>query len=223
MSMNQASSGIVKMIAGENGSMPLTSTIDDLPPTAARLCRAARQLLIERGFSALTLDAVTQAAGENKASVKYYFGNKDGLLASLVDSLTPHSEIAQMMEATTPLPPGPDRLRAHMDGLRDLCEDIDSFRAFFYLLPHILTDAELRPRIAELYSWHRELNLRMFGLPERDPTEAVQLRAVGALVTAAIDGFAVQALLDPEGFDLRPALDALEHLVGLYLAEEIAT
>lgn len=196
--------------------------MDDLPPTAARLCLAARRLLIERGFPALTLDAVTKAAGENKSSVKYYFGNKDGLLASLVDSLTPHGEIAHMMEATSPLPPGPDRLRAHIDGLRLLCEDIDSFRAFFYLLPHILTDAELRPQIAQLYAWHRELNLRMFGVPERGSTEAVQLRAVGALVTAAIDGYAVQALLDPEGFDLHGALDALEHLVGLYLAEEIA-
>ena len=206
----------------EDGNRPAESTFDDLPPTAARLCLAARRLLVERGFPALTLDAVTRAAGENKASVKYYFGNKDGLLASLVDSLTPPNEITNTMEATSALPPGPERLAAQVRGLRQLFEDTDSFRVLFYLLPHILTDDALRSQIAALYSGYREANVSMFGLPERQVSDQGLHGWVAALVTAAVDGFAVQALLDPQGFDADAALDALEHLVGLHLAAEIA-
>jgi AcrR family transcriptional regulator len=193
--------------------------IGNLPPTAARLCRAARDLLVRDGFPALTVEAITQAAGENKASVRYYFGNKAGLLAALVDSLTPRGEIASMIAHTDPLPPGRERLKAHIDGLRGLMDDMDSFRAQYYLLPHILIDEELRPQIAALYEWHRQLNVRMLGI--QVPTERERmLRSVGALLTAAVDGFAMQALLDPEGFQLDEAFDALEELVGRYLASE---
>ncbi len=193
--------------------------IENLPPTAARLCRAARELLIRDGFPALTVEAITRAAGENKSSVRYYFGNKAGLLAALVDSLTPRGQIAEMIALTDPLTPGRERLKAHMDGLRGLMKDMDSFRAQYYLLPHILTDPRLRPQIAALYAWHRQLNVRMLGIhvaPERER----MLRSVGALVTAAVDGFALQALLDPQGFDLEAASDALEELVGGYLSIE---
>ena len=39
------------------------------------------------GFEALKLSAIAREAGESKASIGYHFGNKDGLVTALVDSL----------------------------------------------------------------------------------------------------------------------------------------
>ena len=41
--------------------------------------------MLERGLSRLTLDAVVERSGENRALVRYHFGNKAGLIAALVD------------------------------------------------------------------------------------------------------------------------------------------
>jgi TetR/AcrR family acrAB operon transcriptional repressor len=199
---------------------PTEDIILNLPPTAARLCLAARELLKEKGFHALTLEAITDKAGENKASVKYYFGNKDGLLAAVVDALTPREAIAEMVASTDSLPPGVERLHSHVEGLRALTDDIDSFRAFFDIFPHVLQHPRLRSRVADLYAWHRQLNVRMFGA-EVPAGEQRRLASVAALVTAAIDGFALQALLDPDGFDLDGALSALEDLLAVYLSEQL--
>jgi TetR/AcrR family acrAB operon transcriptional repressor len=199
---------------------PTEDIILNLPPTAAGLCLAAQELLKERGFHALTLEAITEKAGANKASVKYYFGNKDGLLAAVVDSLTPRQAIAEMVASTDPLPPGPERLHAHIEGLRAFADDIASYRAFFDTFPHVLQHPHLRSQVADLYAWHRQLNVRMFGV-EVPKEEQRRLASVAALVTAAIDGVALQTLLDPDGFDLDGALSALEDLLAAYLSKQI--
>jgi AcrR family transcriptional regulator len=59
----------------------------DLPDTARTILAAARRVLLKSGFQALTLSAIGEEAGQNGALVSYYFGNKDGLIAALVDSI----------------------------------------------------------------------------------------------------------------------------------------
>jgi AcrR family transcriptional regulator len=44
---------------------------------------AASELLAAHGESALTVRAVSQAAGANVAAVKYHFGSRDGLIAEV--------------------------------------------------------------------------------------------------------------------------------------------
>ena len=58
-----------------------------LPPTAQRLLDAAHRLLVRSGYNSLSVEAIGQEAGENKALIRYYFGSKNGLLVALTDSL----------------------------------------------------------------------------------------------------------------------------------------
>ena len=69
-----------------------------LSPTAVRVLRAAQRILAERGFSGLTLNAVAVESGENKAMTKYYFGNKAGLIAALLDAAV-HDECLEVRGA----------------------------------------------------------------------------------------------------------------------------
>jgi AcrR family transcriptional regulator len=52
-----------------------------------RLLEAAAVLILERGVTHVTLDAVREAAGISKGGLLYYFGSKAALLEALVDML----------------------------------------------------------------------------------------------------------------------------------------
>lgn len=52
------------------------------------MLRAAAAVVAERGYSALTLDAVGAAAGVSKGGVLYHFPTKEALVAALLEELT---------------------------------------------------------------------------------------------------------------------------------------
>lgn len=186
-----------------------------MPPVARALVEAARRLLSEKGFQALSLEAIALEAGENKAMVRYYFGDKDGLLAALVDSLIRDTQVAVNAEMRA-LRPGPERIHTWADGLRRVAADTDSFNALFNLVPFILGQERLRRRIADLYDWYRGLNVEAC-LPDADDGDR-HAAGLGALLTAVVDGIALQALLDPDDFDPAEAFVTLGDMVATYAA-----
>ena len=198
----------------EAAVIPRNGTVSILPPTAQKFLLAARHLLYEGGFDALRLEAIAKEAGENRALIRYYFGGKDGLISALVDMLT-HDATVSLVNRCEALPKGDERVHAYLDDARGLVEDRDSFLIFYDVLPHAVRDPELRERIADLYDWYRQVNERCLGV---DPESAdyKRLSALAMVVLAAVDGLAVQVLLDP-GLDIRPAFSLLESIV----AEEV--
>jgi AcrR family transcriptional regulator len=187
-----------------------------LSPTAQRLLAAARRLLVRDGFGALKLSAVADEASEAKASIGYHFGNKDGLVAALVDSLAHDANLALVKE-TNVLPPGAARVRALLDGESRIVADAESFQAFFEVLPHALRNPSLRPRVAALYDGYRKTVRRC--LTDADPAQATELRPFAVLMIAIVDGLAIQHSLDPEGADVGSAIRLWERLVQPLLTQ----
>lgn len=184
---------------------PLGFPIEDpalsLPETAQKLVEAARRLLLAGGFDALTLDAIAAESGKNKASIKYYFGNKDGLIVAVLDSLDYEDclGLAETLEGTA----GRERLHRYIAGQTRLAGDAEGFLVFFDLLPHVLRDERLRPRVAALYEWYYKMNVEWLGLADRVRADNRE-RYLGfvSLMVAVVDGLALQAALRPKGFDL---------------------
>jgi AcrR family transcriptional regulator len=56
--------------------------------TGRRVLRSATEIVVESGLDALTVRAVSDAAGTNIASVSYHFGSRDALMAAVVESLS---------------------------------------------------------------------------------------------------------------------------------------
>jgi TetR/AcrR family transcriptional regulator, acrAB operon repressor len=195
---------------------PLGFPIEDpalsLPETAQKLVEAARRLLLSGGFTALTLDAIAVESGKNKASIKYYFGNKDGLIAAVLDSLDYEDclALAENLKGTA----GRERLHRYIAGQTRLADDAEGFLVFFDLLPHVIRDERLRSRVAALYEWYYKMNVEWLGLAERVRSDNRQ-RYLGfvSLMVAIVDGLALQAALRPKGFDLEQAFSALELLL----------
>lgn len=190
--------------------IPRGEGISSLPPTAQKFLRAARRLLREGGFDALRLEAIANEAGENRALIRYYFGGKDGLVAALVDTLT-HDATLELVSRCEELPQGDERVHVYLEQVRHLVEDSDSYLTFYDVLPHGIRDPELRSRIADLYTWYREINKRCLGL-QRSLRDDKRLSALAMIVLATVDGLALQCLLDPS-LDVKPAFQLLESIV----------
>jgi len=210
--------------AGELSAVPSSarSSVEDpvasLSPTARRLVAAARRLLASGGFEALTVEAVAAEAGAYRDAVRYYFGSKAAFVATVVDALA-HDQTIDAFEKTRGLPSGAARVHALVEGDRQLAEDTVSFRDFFTIVPHALRDEELRPRVAALYDWYRELYVHSLTQGAGDEVRA-GLYEYAHLMSAVTDGLALQKALDPDHVDLerlfglwermlRAALDAL--------------
>jgi AcrR family transcriptional regulator len=188
-----------------------------LSPTARRLVAAARRLLARGGFDALTVEAVAAEAGAYRDSVRYYFGSKAAFVATVVDSFA-HEQTIEQFERTRHLPAGPARVRAVVEADRELAEDTSSFRDFFTIVPHALRDEELRPRVAALYDWYRDLYVR--ALAEGAGEEArARLYDHAHLMSAVTDGLALQKALDPGRVDLTRLFGLWERMLRASLAE----
>lgn len=179
----------------------LRFTFDDplssLPETGRKLLIAAKEIVAEEGFEALTLNALSERAGENKAMVSYYFGNKAGLVAAVLDSVI-HDEYLDSRDRMKDVAPGErsERLVAEM---RRMAAAVADFRVFFELLPHVLRDQMLRRRIAVLYQWYWSVKLQWLGVEDAPGALAdPDLLGLAQVLSAVIDGLAIQAAIDPD-------------------------
>jgi AcrR family transcriptional regulator len=192
--------------------LPLEDPSTSLPETARRILAAATRLLADRGYEAVTLENVAAEAGVNKASIRYNFGNKSGLLMAIVDNLI-HDECLRLA-ADTENVPEEERLHVAMLGIRRMIVEADSFRGFFDILPHAFRDAELRERMFSLYIWWYQQNLKWLGLGDsKSAMDSDMLMGLAELIAAIPDGLSVQSGLNPDGFDLSRPLATLEFLL----------
>jgi TetR/AcrR family transcriptional regulator, regulator of biofilm formation and stress response len=194
--------------------LPINDPTPDLSPTAARILEAATRVLSRDGFRGLTFESIAKEAGENPALIRYHFGSKAGLIAALVDSVL-YQEAVGLIESLAALPPGEQRRTELLLLNRRLSEDMDAYRNFFELVPHVLRDDELQPHLLELMDWYRKLDA--WALKDPGEKEAPPHISPLALLTVAIvDGVALQKLADPD-LDFEPAFELWRRLVTEYI------
>lgn len=175
----------------------------ELPPTAQRLLDAAHRLLVRSGYNSLSVEAIGQEAGENKALIRYYFGSKNGLLVALTDSLISDT-LQQARQRLSGLSDTHDRLSVVADTAADIVDDAASYRLLFDLLPRLLENPRMARQLAELYRGYREVNARsLWGEGQGEPPAAV--RELAAMTVALSDGLAVQVLAEPGSVDVHAA------------------
>ncbi len=193
----------------------------EMPPTARRLLEAARRLLVRSGFRALSVQAIADEAGENKALIRYYFGDKNGLLVALVDWLM-YDYLWEAWQRLAQLSRGHDALDLLVDGAAaGMLADATSYLAYFDLLPHVLRDPGMARQLSDLLQTYRDLNVRGFWGDHSDPPAAIQDLAV--LTVAMTDGLAVQRLADPDKVDVPRALALWKSFVERTILEARAS
>jgi len=197
----------------EVGSRPAAGAdpAADLSPTAARILEASKRLLDERGFAGLTFEAIAAEAHENKASIRYHFGNKAGLIEALADSVVHDDNVALLRRLREPDAAGPDRVAVLLSMHRRSTKSLHGYRRFWDLFPHLMRDEELRPRMAELYRWYRDLDEWALA-PDADAELKRLLDPLCAITVAVCDGLAEQLASDPQ-FDVDAVFGYWEDVV----------
>jgi AcrR family transcriptional regulator len=187
-----------------------------MSPAALNILAAAQRVLVSKGFSGLTLRAIAAESGENSAMVQYYFGGKEGLVKAMIDSVfrDDQEDAAAAMSTVS----SAERLPRFVDGLRTISSS-RSFRVFFDVLPYALRNAGLRGRMARAYAWYRQIKFDWLrGRDEPSPSEQEALLGVAELMTAVVDGLAIQEAIDDD-FDMRRAYAVLEFMLQRSLPE----
>jgi AcrR family transcriptional regulator len=186
--------------------------LSSLPETARNLLIAAKEIIADEGFEALTLKTVSERAGENKAMVSYYFANKAGLVAAVLDSVI-HDEYLDSLDRMKDVTSG-ERIPRLVEEMQRMAASVEDFDVFFELLPHVLRDEVLRRRMAMLFRWYWKMKLEWLGV--EDGTRGLadpDLLGVAQLLSAVIDGLAIQAAVDP-GVDLSNPYRMLARMLG---------
>jgi AcrR family transcriptional regulator len=181
-----------------------------LSPTAARILEASKRLLDERGFAGLTFEAIAAEAHENKASIRYHFGNKAGLIEALADSVVHDDNVALLRRLRDPSG-AVDRVGVMLAMHRRTTKSQQGYRRFWDLFPQLVRNEELRPRMAELYRWYRDLDEWALA-PDADAALKRELDPLCAITVAVCDGLAEQIAADGE-FDVDAVFDYWEGVV----------
>ena len=196
--------------------IPIKDPTPQLSPTATRILEAAKRILRERGFASLTFEAIARESGEHPSLIRYHFGSKAGLIAVLVDSVM-HLESLTILQTLATSEQGASRRRALLRLHRDIARDVDAYRMFFDLVPHVVRDEALRKRFRALFDWYRDLDAWALS-PAATPAWAERLRPLALLTVALADGVALQVQADPD-LEIDAAFNLWEAMVERQVRE----
>jgi AcrR family transcriptional regulator len=186
-----------------------------LHPTAKRILAAAQRIVTERGYQALTTQAIATESGVNKAGVWYYFGGKEQLVLALLEevAVTESHHFGTRPAAGATLD---ERIDLIVGSAQQVKDRVERFAAFYQLLPEATRDAELREHLKAYYqswyAWAREV------LAPADTGDHGQAHAtIGQFASILLDGIFMQMEVAAPDFDLEAALrdarSTLKHLL----------
>jgi AcrR family transcriptional regulator len=193
-----------------------------LHPTAQNLVRSAKRIILEKGLSALTLNELVRVSGENKSSTAYYFGNKAGLVETVLDSIV-HDEFLAFKVRLDETDPA-ERLKDLVRGMRRFSAMHEEFRVFFELLPHALRHEALHARLRGLYDWYvQQQQAWLAQLTGRVCPGCPLVIGLSELFGAVIDGLAIQESIGRPDYDSRRPFEAFALMLEASLPTILAS
>jgi AcrR family transcriptional regulator len=181
----------------------------ELTPAAGRVLDAALALLSEAGPQALTAETLARKSGEPSSSVFYHFGDKHGLVATVV-AAGDHRVQQALVKAARPFASRPQPLTAVADIQARFLAQHGWMRTFVDVFPVILRDEGLRHGEAAFQERVRcavERFVRDCGVA------GGEARSLASLVVALMHGLAIQHLVDPRGTQVEAAVDVWRELL----------
>jgi len=179
-------------------------------PAARAIVDAARALLVEQGYRGISYAQVARAAGVDKGTISYNFGNKAGLVTAVVDSMI-HDECLAIYRESRNLS-GVDRTRHVVAAISRIVLAADAQRGWFEIYPHAAREEELKIRLRALYAWWFHVNLEWLGVHPVTPESQRIAQGLTGLIAAITDGLAMQIGLGI-AVDMDPTLKVLETMV----------
>jgi AcrR family transcriptional regulator len=180
-----------------------------LTPAAARVLDAAVALASDEGLRAVTAESLARVSGEPSSSVLYYFGDKRGLIASVVAASDYRfaQAVTKAAGRVASYRPAPAALAGVV---QRVFQQPGWMRLFYDVLPVVLRDDDLRAREAVFMERLRSEPTALLCRAGIDEDESWLL---ALLSQSLVFGLAVQKLVDPRGPPVSAAVEAWRALL----------
>ena len=183
-----------------------------------QILQGAFEVASREGIGRLTIRAVAAEAEVSHALVVHYFRRKDRLIYALLDWLIETTSVLHVSDDIARFPRALDRLHALLQQeMARLGHQPRHTRLFFEFWALGARHEEVRLRIsAELERYRAAFRTIMEELLQAEPARFVGATADGmaAMAVSWIHGCAVQAMIDPAGFDTDEYLAAVRRIAG---------
>jgi TetR/AcrR family transcriptional repressor of bet genes len=183
-----------------------------------QIIKAAYEVAARKGLEGLTVRLVAARAHLSTGLVLFHFKSKDKLVVALLDWLLATTTVLHIGPEIQAIAPPLDRLlallRQEMDRLSSEPRRIRLFFEFWVLGGrHDQIASKMRGELARYREAFRPMALEVL---EAEPECFPQVTADGlaGVAVSFIKGCAVQAMIDPEHFDIEQYLAAAEGLLG---------
>jgi AcrR family transcriptional regulator len=176
---------------------------------AQRIVDAMRESVAKRGAAGSTFEQVAREAGVSRGLLHYYFGTKERLLVEVVRR-DAEIRVARLDEALEGAQTIDDVLDALVSSLTDL---IENEPAFFLLLYELFSagrrNPEIQREVGQLFERTRTHVAEVLDAKQEEGVLSLRYdpKAIVSYLFALGDGFALQALSDPDQ-DIDAALEA---------------
>lgn len=183
-----------------------------------QILRAAYEVASRKGIDGLTVRAVAARAKLSHGLVLFHFKRKDQLVNVLLDRVLATSLKLHVSEEVAHIPRALDRLRALLRLEMDrLSGDPRRTRLFFEYWALGTRHSAIRAKIsAELDRYRAAFRATTEDILQAEPARFTGVTSDGlaAVAVSFINGCAVQAMIDPEHFDIDEYLAAVQGIIG---------
>jgi AcrR family transcriptional regulator len=169
--------------------------------TRARVIEQMVACVLEEGYAAASARRVAERAGVTWGVVQYHFGDRDGILAAVIEQ--GYQELVQSLSHLTASPENPDAIQGIVDAAWGAFST-DLSRAAFEIL--VATRSSRDPRIEVLL---QALGAEVHRLGERLTGDAV----VGEVLWATLRGLVLTRMMSGVGPDTGSYRRALAQMI----------
>jgi TetR/AcrR family transcriptional regulator, transcriptional repressor of bet genes len=184
----------------------------------AQILNAAYEVATQEGIGGLTIRAVAARAGLSHGLIVFHFKSKSHLVVALLEWLLSTIVVLHTPEHIARQPRAVDRLQLLLQQEMDrLSREPGRTRLFLEFWALGARHASIRARISAAMERYRGAFREI--VEEMGQTEPLSLPdatadGLAAVVVGWIHGCVVQAMIDPEHFDLSQYLTAVRGMIG---------
>lgn len=182
-----------------------------------QILQAAHDVARQAGIDGVTVRAVAAEAGLSHGLVLFHFGRKDQLVASLLDRILATTTILRLSGGAGGQVPAPDHLRALLRReVEQLVAAPHDLRLFFEYWALGVRQPAIRAKIGTALDRYRDAfralaDDALWNDATRRP--GVSPDGFAAVAVSLISGGAVQAMADPDAFDMDAYLATVRTIV----------
>ena len=167
---------------------------------AQRIVDAMRESVAKRGAAGSTFEQVAAEAGVSRGLLHYYFGTKERLLVEVVRRDT-EIRVARLDDALGKAKTADDVLTVLVSSLNDMIENEPGFFLILYeLFSAGRRNHDIQREIGQLFDRTRSHVAEVLEAKEKEGVLSLRsdAEAIVSFLLALADGFALQALSDPD-------------------------